>query len=103
MINPEDLIDDLKDYLCISFEDERTDRALISSLNRGQAILEDYAGEKIDFSQEGAEKQLLFDYCRYVRSQAPEMFEINFRHDLIALRAKYETEAAKNASNKDEY
>ena len=102
MTNPESLIDDLKDYLCISFDDERTDRALTSSLSRGQAVIEDYAGAEIDFSQEGAEKQLLFDYCRYVRSQAPEMFEINFRHDLIALRAKYETEAAKNASNKDE-
>jgi len=32
---------------------------------------------------------LLFDYCRYVRSNALEMFEINFKSQLIGLRLAY--------------
>lgn len=102
MTDPESLIDELKDFLCIAFDDERTDRALKAALSRGMSVIEDYAGATIDYSQDGAEKQLLFDYCRYVRSQAAEMFETNFRHDLIALRAKYETEAANNADGENE-
>lgn len=88
------LLPELKDYLNISFTDEQTDRVLYGALLRGAAVLEDYAGNTLDFESEGAAKQLLFDYCRYVRSQAPEMFEINFKHDLIALRTLTETEAA---------
>jgi len=102
MINPDNLLEELKDYLCITYDDDRTDVTLLAALARGKSILEDYAGGSLDFSQRGAAQQLLFDYCRYVRSQATEMFEINYRHDLIALRALQETEAAKNASNQDD-
>ena len=59
---------------------------LEGALKRGQAVLNDYAGAEQDYEQEGLPRQLLFDYCRYVRSHAAEMFEVNFRHDLGALR-----------------
>lgn len=102
MNEPEELLVELKDYLNISYNDNQTDRMLLSALKRGIVIIDDYAGYAMNYSQEGAAKQLLFDYCRYVRSQATEMFEINYRHDLNALRESVEIEVSKNAKNQDE-
>lgn len=80
------MLESLKNYLNITYEDPETDRMLESALERGQVILNDYAGMEQDYEREGLPRQLLFDYCRYIRSHAAEMFEVNFRHDLIALR-----------------
>ena len=80
------LLDEVKNYLTITYEDEKTDENLNGIIKRGQAILDDYAGTEQNYEEEGLAKQLLFDYCRYARSHAAEMFEINFRRDLIALR-----------------
>ena len=97
-----ELLSDLKDYLNISYDDDRENRMLSSALQRGMSVIDEYAGADQDYMQEGAARQLLFDYCRYVRSQATEMFEINYRHDLNALREKMEIEVYRNAKNKDE-
>ena len=86
------MLESLKNYLNITYEDPATDRMLADTLKRGQAVLNDYAGAEQDYDKEELPRQLLFDYCRYVRSHAAEMFEINFRHDLIALREKAEVE-----------
>ncbi|MCI8506898.1 MAG: hypothetical protein HFI67_12020 [Lachnospiraceae bacterium] len=88
----EELLEELKRYLPIAYDDEETDAFLESVLERGKAILDDYAGTPQDYGREGLAKQLLFDFCRYVRSHAEEMFEINFRRDLIALRETAERE-----------
>ncbi len=93
----EQLLVDVKEYLNISYVDDATDRVLTGALKRGKSIIDGYAGAEQDYSQEGLHRQLLFDYCRYVRSHAAEMFEINFRRDLINLRELTEIQAAVQA------
>jgi len=88
------ILPDLKQYLNIAFDDADTDAALIGMLDRGQVALDDYAGREQDYEKEGQARQLLFDYCRYARSHAIEMFPINFQRDLISLRERAEVEAA---------
>ncbi len=80
------MLQDVKSYLNITYADECTDNMLESAIKRGKKILNDYGGTELDYEEEGLPRQLLFDYCRYVRSHAEEMFEQNFMHDLIALR-----------------
>lgn len=80
------MLQDVKSYLNITYPDECTDHMLESAIQRGKSILNDYGGTELDYEEEGLPRQLLFDYCRYVRSHAEEMFEQNFKHDLIALR-----------------
>lgn len=80
------MLESLKRYLNISYEDPFTDEMLRETLERGKAVLDSYAGAALDYDGEGLPRQLLFDYCRYVRSHATEMFEQNFQHDLISLR-----------------
>jgi len=80
------LIDDALDYLQITWEDETLKRKLEGGLQRGEQILQEYAGGELDFDSPGTPQSLLFDYLRYVRSDATEMFEKNYLHDLLRLR-----------------
>jgi hypothetical protein len=87
------MLESLKNYLNISYDDEATDKMLTGAIERGKKFLNDYAGVELDYEEEGLPRQLLFDYCRYVRSHAAEMFETNFKHDLITLRELAEVKA----------
>lgn len=89
------LIDDVKNYLDITWSDQHTDTKLTGILARAQIKLGEYAGcsvQELDLSTESTEKQLLLDLCRYIYNNASEDFEENYRADLIMLRAKYATE-----------
>lgn len=90
------MLSDLKEYLNISYDDAATDAVLMSAIERGKSVLDGYAGAPQNYESEGLPRQLLFDYCRYVRSHAAEMFEPNFRHDLIMLREMTEIETLKD-------
>lgn len=83
------LIDDALDYLQITWDDQTLRRKLEGGLERGKVLLEEYAGETLNFDVPGTPQALLFDYLRYVRSDATEMFEINYQRDLMRLRNLY--------------
>lgn len=95
------MLESLKAYLNIAFEDETTDKVLEGALKRGQAMLNEYAGAPQDYEEEGLARQLLFDYCRYVRSHAAEVFAVNFRQELIALRELAELKAAAGGTDEN--
>lgn len=88
------LLNDIKSELCITWDDSNTDKKLISIIKQGKAYLTDIAGvDEIDFTEEGIARSLLFDYCRYRNSHAIEMFEENFRGQLLRLNNKYQVKA----------
>ena len=90
------LIETLKTYLDITWNDPHTNAKLEGILARAQAKLREYAGctaEELTFEDGTEEQQLLLDLCRYIYNNASEDFEENYRADLIMLRAKYKTEA----------
>lgn len=83
-------LSELKNYLCITWEEQETDKRLTAILARAENILSSYAGVKLDFDDsDSAECQLLLDLCRYINNEAYEEFKINFSAELISLRAKY--------------
>ncbi len=94
------LLEQLKSYLSVTYEDEDTDNKLEGILKRAADSLSKYAGCELTFSteEETAEKQLLFDCCRYIFSDSYDAFKVNFSAELISLRAKYalETEDGKS-------
>lgn len=92
------LLDKLKNYLDITWNDTHTDEKLSGILARAQAKLCAYAGAELTFAENTDEQQLLFDLCRYVWNNASEDFEDNYRADLIMLRAKHRTEATTDES-----
>lgn len=87
---PEELLEDVKDYLKITWTNEKTDKSLLGMINRGMAYLNNIAGMPLDFSEEDSPKSLLLDYVRYANSQALEMFAINFSGELTALHYTYQ-------------
>lgn len=82
----ETILNDVRNYLDITYEDEETDRKLTGIMKRGMTYLNGIAGKELDFQEEGNPRALLFDYCRYARNNVSELFEGNFRTELIALR-----------------
>ena len=90
MYLPAGLLEDVKNYLDITWDDPETDIKLEGIIARGMKYLNNIAGTKLDFTIEDKPRELLFDYCRYVRSNALNEFAINYQHELLALQIAQE-------------
>lgn len=82
------LIEELKNYLDITWRDEATDKKISGIMKRAGKILSEYSGEALTFEDE-QEKQLLFDCCRYIYNNSLEDFKNNFAAEILMLRAKH--------------
>lgn len=96
---PEGLLTAVRNYLGITWEDTAGDEKLSGIISRGMKYLNKVAGAELDYMVEDKPRELLFDYCRYVRSNALEQFQINYRHELLSLQIseevkRYETDNA---------
>ena len=92
------LLDDVKNYLDITWKDDATDRKISGFIATGKAYLDDKAGEKIDYTVDGYGRSLLMEYVRYARDGAMDIFENNYRHLILAMQnnrkvAGYATDA----------
>ncbi|WP_040328586.1 phage head-tail connector protein [Clostridium ihumii] len=97
-----ELLQDIKDYLNISWQDEKIDKNIAGMIKRGMAYLKDVAGVKeLDFEEENNSRALLFDYVRYANSQALEMFSINFQSELLSLHLEYQAKALQEKKNEN--
>lgn len=83
---PEGLLNAVKNYLDITWEDEALNEKLQGITQRGIFYLNGLAGYSYDYTQEGNHRALLFDYIRYVRSNALDEFQKNYLHELLSLQ-----------------
>jgi hypothetical protein len=90
---PIGLLEDVKNYLDITWNDPDGDIKLSGIIARGMKYLNSIAGTKLDYTVEDKPRELLFDYCRYVRSNALDEFAINYQHELLALQIQQEVRA----------
>ncbi|MPQ45281.1 hypothetical protein, partial [Clostridium tarantellae] len=72
------------EYLNITFEDK--DSILNGFLESGKIYLNNIAGVSLEFNTNSYNKNLLFEYCRYIYNNAFEYFEPNFKGPLIQLQ-----------------
>lgn len=87
------LLADVKNYLDITWEDEAGDLKLSGIISRGVKYINNVAGAELDYSIEDKPRELLYDYCRYVRSNALEMFQQNYLHELLSLQIAQEVKS----------
>lgn len=80
------LLEDVKNYLDVTWQDEAADRKYLGLIAAGMAYLDDKAGEELDYTQAGYGRSLLLDYVRYARDGAADVFENNYRHLLLAMQ-----------------
>jgi hypothetical protein len=57
------------------------------------------AGTELDYTVEDKPRELLFDYCRYARSNALNEFAINYQHELLSLQINQEVKDYAEASD----
>ena len=87
---PAGLLEAVKNYLDITWEDPAGDEKLSGILARGIKYINSVAGAELDYIVEDKPRELLFDYCRYVRSNALDEFQNNYLHELLSLQIAQE-------------
>lgn len=92
MILPDGLLKAVRNYLDITYDDFKSDEKLTGIVERGMKYLNAVAGGELDYSEEDKPRELLLDYCRYVRSNALNEFQINYLHELLSLQNQKEVE-----------
>lgn len=83
---PAGLLSDVKNYLNITWDDETTDRKISGLIASGAAYLDDKYGEPADYTQDGIPRTLLFEYVRYGRDSALDVFEANYLSLILGMQ-----------------
>lgn len=80
----------VRNYLDITWVDADGDTKLTGIISRGIKYIDNIAGAAMDYSTEDKPRELLLDYCRYVRSNALDEFQTNYMHELLSLQISQE-------------
>jgi len=96
---PEGLLEAVKNYLDITWDDPEGDIKLSGIISRGMKYLNKVAGAELDYTVEDKPRELLFDYCRYVRSNALDEFQKNYLPELLSLQIEQEVKNNAEVAN----
>ena len=90
---------DIKADLDITWEDEATNRKVKNYITQGMSFINDKLGAAGDYLNEGYPRTLLFEYVRYARDKALDVFEANYKSMILAMQnnRKVSAYAKKNA------
>ncbi|MCO1599758.1 hypothetical protein [Desulfosporosinus nitroreducens] len=99
MVLSEGLLEAVRNYLDITWTDPAGDEKLSGIIARGIKYIDGIAGSAMDYSLEDKPRELLFDYCRYARSNALDQFQKNYLHELLSLQLTKEVEAYELANS----
>jgi hypothetical protein len=91
----------VRNYLDITWSDPAGDTKLAGIIARGMKYIDKVAGSAMDYTQEDKARELLFDYCRYVRSNALNEFQNNYLPELLSLQIAQEVAAHEAAEAAD--
>lgn len=84
------LLQELKDKLNITWDEEETNRKLNSILIDAEIILNYKLGATIDYYEEGPEHNLFLNYCMYAWNNCTNEFDDNYLNEIYQIRQKYE-------------
>lgn len=84
---PFELLADIKAYLNITWDDPVTDRRIEILTGGGMAYLDGKYGGEADYLSDGLPRSLLFEYVRYARDSALDVFENNYRSMLLSMQS----------------
>lgn len=81
---PEGLLPLTKNRLDVTWDDDATDSKYTVMIANGIAYLDGKLGASGDYLSPGTAQELLFEYVRYARDDALDVFETNYTHRLLA-------------------
>ena len=95
MALPAGLLEAVRNYLDFTWIDLAGDEKLTGIIERGMKYIDSLAGAVMDYTVEEKPRELLLDYCMYVRSNALSEFQQNYIHELLSLQISEEVKAYK--------
>lgn len=97
------LLADVRCDLDITWADADLDRRITRYIRSGMAYLDDKLGETADYTADGYPRTLLFEYVRYARDGALDVFENNYKSMILAMQNKRKVAAyAENAVSSEQ-
>lgn len=72
----------------VTWSDAATDSVFRSRAADGMARIDELLGEPGDYSTPGDARMLLFEYVRYARAGALDVWEHNYQHSIVAAQNK---------------
>lgn len=82
------LFTDIKAELGITWQDDVTERKVGNYIRSGMTYLNGKLGEPADYEADGYPRTLLFEYVRYARDGALDVFENNYLSMILAMQNK---------------
>jgi hypothetical protein len=67
----------------------QTHQRVASYLDRATDYIANVAGSPVNFESDLLARQLVIAYCRYANSHIENLFQDNYRSDLLELNCKY--------------
>ena len=83
---PEGLLEAVKNYLNITWSDSATDAKIKGIIASGMLYLNGKAGAEMNYETDGTARTLLFEYARYMRDEALDVFENNYLSMILDMR-----------------
>lgn len=81
-----DLLSAVKNYLNITWDDDATDNKMRGIIASGMMYLNGKAGAEMNYETDGTARTLLFEYARYMRDEALDVFENNYLSMILDMR-----------------
>ncbi len=94
---PEGLLTDIKNNLQITWDDPDTNDRVINMIASGMIYLNTKLGVQADYTLDSLPRTLLFEYVRYMRDGALDVFENNYLSIILAARIDAMTGGAQGA------
>ena len=90
---PEQLLADIKIDQGITWNDEATESKLRRLIASGMIYINGKLGEEADYEEDGDPRTLLFEYVRYARDAALDVFENNYRSMILSMQHSRQVKA----------
>ena len=85
---PEALLADVKNYLDSTWADDSLNRKIEGLIRSGMVYLDGKLGSSADYESDGDPRTLLFEFVRYARDGAMDLFETNYKSMILAMQNK---------------
>ena len=83
---PEGLLEDVKNHINITWNDEATDKKISGLIADSMRYLDEKRGEEADYTEDGTPRTLLMERVRYARDEALDVFENNYRSLILGMQ-----------------
>ena len=80
------LLADVENYLNITWQNTDIDNKISNLIASASTYLDSKLGSAADYTADGLPRTLLFEYVRYARDSALDVFETNYRSMILAMQ-----------------